>query len=460
VTPAGGSAASDPAASRAVRALRDAVRGRAAELRRDPAWGPAARPHVRLDFPRFAYGEGGIGDHDLRQSLVLKDLWIGEPLEGAVAGMRPEIETAAAALSHLHPDPFTVGRAALHLCEWLMLDELEGTGPDDGEAERRAARLVRSLRGLPVPAWINADLVGVAVLCPPLEFVSPDGVRVSLRATRPDDLGGDIYLEWAAAAERRVKSRPSALLRLEYEAADGAGWQPHLERAIAILQLFGVGGVAWTRAESGTESLVDVHGGIILLDQDGGSRRTYAIDAAGAARLPRFWEAVGAALPQEFYWHPPEDPVGLDAAWFNYRVEAGRFGYVNERIADVVRSLESLFLRDDESQRITEKLAGRAAALLGACGFDSGEVRRTVRWAYEVRSRYVHGAGLSPRTLARIEAGAGGLVPLLRRCLEFDRAALVAAVLSGADKPALLRLLEDDAALRRAGAAYHAVHGG
>lgn len=432
-----------------------------AALRRDPAWRPQARPHVQIAFPRFEYGAGGIGHHELRQSLVLKDLWVGEPLERAADGLRPAIEEAAAALSHLNADPFTVRRAAGAMAEWLMLDELEGDGADDDELERRAELLVRSLRGLPVGAWINADLVGVALLCPPVEFTWPEGIRVSLRAIGPEDLGGDICLEWAAAAERRVQSRPSALLRLEYEAANGAGWQPHLERAVAILRLFGVGGVAWTRAEAGTQSLVDVHGGILLLDQDGGSRRKYPLlDGAAAARLPRFWEAVGAALPREFYWESPEDPVGLDAAWFNYRVEAGRFGYVNERIADVVRSLESLFLADDEKERITETLAGRAAALLGACGFEPREVRRTIRWAYEVRSRYVHGAALSPRTASRIEAGAGGLVPLLHRCLEYNRAALVATVLSGADKPGLLRLLRNDRALRGAGAAYRALHGG
>jgi hypothetical protein len=229
---------------------------------------------------------------------------------------------------------------------------------------------------------------------------------------------------------------------------------------VAILRLFGAGGVAWTRVETGTESLVDVHGGIVLLDQDGGSRHTYAIDAMGAARLPRFWEAVGAALPREFYWHQPEDPVGLDGAWFNYKVAAGRLAYVNEWIATVVRSLESLFLQDTEKQRVTANLADRVAALLEACGFDPDEVQRTIRWAYEVRSRYVHGGALSPRALRRIEAGAGGLIPLLKRCLEYNRAALTAALLAGVDKPGLLRLLRDDGGLRRAGAIYRKVHGG
>jgi hypothetical protein len=444
---------------RAVCALRDSVRVRVAALGHDPAWKPAARPHVHFEFPRFDYGERGIGNHELRQSLVLKDLWVGEPLERAMAGVQPALKEAADALAFLNPDPFTVSRAVTHMCEWLMLDELDGAVVDDAEVERRARVLVRSLRRLPVGAWVEADVVGVALLCPPLDFAAADDVRISLRAIGTADLGGDIYLEWAGAAERRLQSRPSAFLRLDYEAVDGAGWQPHLERAVAILQLFGIGGIAWTRAESGTESLVDVHGGIVLLDQDHGSRRTYPIGIADSGRLPRFWDAVGEALPTEFYWHPPEDPVGLDAAWFNYRTEAGRFGYVNERIADVVRSLESLFLRDDENQQITEKLAGRTAALLGACGFDRNEVRRTIRWAYEVRSRYVHGAALSPRTLSRIDAGAGGLVPLLYRCLEFNRAALVAAVLSRVDKPGFLQLLQDGRALRRAGAAYRALHG-
>lgn len=451
----------DPVVSEVIRMLRDAVRARAAALRLDPAWGPVAQPHLRFEFTRFAYGETGIGDYELRQSLVQKDCWTDELLNRAVAGMRPPFEAAVASLSGLHSDPFTVRQAAAHIFGRLMLDELEGKGFPDDERERCAEQLFRSLRGQPVRAWVNADLVGVAVLCPPLDFDSPNGVRVSLRAVEPEELGGDISLDRAEVAERRVKAHPSAFLRLETEAINSSGWQPSLERAVAILTLFGVGGVAWTRAEFGSESLVDIHGGIVLRDEDGGSRRTFAVTDADAARLPRFWETLGAALAPEFYWHPPEDPVGLDAAWFNYRVEVGRSGYVNERIASVVRSLESLFLRDDENHRVTHKLGARAATLLCACGFDPREVRRTISWAYEVRSRYYHGgATLSRRVLGQIESGAGGLLGLLNRCLEYNRAALVTTVLARTDKPGLLRLLEDEETLQDVGAAYRELHGG
>ena len=115
---------------------------------------------------------------------------------------------------------------------------------------------------------------------------------------------------------------------------------------------------------------------------------------------------------------------------------------------------------NSSATRSTRAWGGCAAALLGACGFDPDEVQRTLRWAYEVRSRYVHGNSLGKDVLRRIESGAGGLVPLLYRCLEYNRAALVAAVLARADKPGLLRVLGNPRALAHAGAVYRAAHGG
>lgn len=442
-----------------VHQLYDAVRHQASVLRSSGSFGPTPRPHVRLAFAEFRYGPKGVEEYDLTSSPVVRETWTQETLDEAVAGMEQETRSVSTVLRDAGHNADAVERAVTRLTEWLMLDELTREQPTATELDRRGDLLARSLAGLPVPAWIEADLAGVAVLAPPMEIRAAGGVRVQLRAIGPDDLGGEIHAELAKSAEFRIRARPAAVLRLDYEAVGGEGWQVHLERAVAVLQLFGAGGVSWTRAETGSESLVDSHAWIMFLDQDGGSRRTYAISPEQAARLPRFWAEVEPALPESFYWHRPEDPAGLDSAWQNYVREISGIGYVNERIAAVVRSLESLFLGSDEKARIKATLVARTAMLLGACGFDAAAVQRTVALAYEVRSRFVHGAELPEVHRREIESEPGGIVGLLARLLEYNRAALVVTVLMRTDKAGLLRLLQDPAALRRCGDAYLRAHG-
>lgn len=434
-----------------VRQIASTLQATIGASRADGSLRPRMQGFVRTTFTEWQYGEKGIAQHACETSLVAKQVWWGGPIEALIAKMDGEIERVAALLSAIDPTWQRTGDALVNVCEQLALSALEGTGWSDGDLGRLAGLLEATLRKQPVRAWIRADLVGVAVLTTPLEI--EDGERrIRLRAIGRADLEGDTFVEWSDVASSRLRSRASAVLEVEYRAVDGSGWQPHLERAVAVLRLFGCGGVSWARVEAGTDALLEIHN-VFVIVEPGGGVRTYAIGAADAARLPRFWHTLADALPVHFYWKQPDEPDGIHAALNNYQAVAAGFGIVHDKIAEAIRSLESLLLNDGAKGRVSATLQQRSVALLGACGYPAGEVATTMQLAYEVRSRHVHGGRLSRVKEEEIER-AGGILKLFDRVLEYNRAALVATIVSRLDKPALIRAFRSPETLIRIARAF------
>jgi hypothetical protein len=440
-----------------IRQLSAAVSAEVASRAGDGTLRPRPHPHLHTEFSQWEYTERGVRNRMWKNTFVLKDVWWDGPVESIVAALRDSIRTAAADLGSLHPDPRRVERAMEQLCAWLVLDAVEGKTAGADELARRADLLARSVRGEPVRAWVRADVLGVSVLVPPLEF-DEHGVHVRLRAIQRADFETATFAEWSVDRKERLEANPSSVLELEYLASDGSGWQPPLERAIAVLKLFGVGGVAWSRVEAGTDSFLEIHNVFLFVDRGGGATRTYAIRNEDTYRLPHFFRTVGAALPEHFYWHSPEDPEDLHGAFFNYSGVVAKIGQVHDKIATVVRSLESLFLIR-ESKKVSALLRSRASTLLGACGYDGVEVRETLRVAYEVRSRFVHGDRPAAKTDADIRTHAGDIITLFERCLEYNRAALVAAVVSRLGKDEFICAIDSPAQLRRIGDAFRDAEG-
>jgi hypothetical protein len=285
------------------------------------------------------------------------------------------------------------------------------------------------------------------------------GYRVRLRPITLEELEEDVPIEWESLATQRVRSKIAARIEIEHEAAQHVDWQRPLERATAVLSLFGVGPVTWSRTEIGTESFVETAGAFPVVYRDS-PPRMYAIKQGDAARLPGFWRVLSDAIPEHFYIGPQRPLVGLYGAFFNYLRVIESAEWPGRLVADVTRSLESLLLDGGPRDRIDATLQKRTSLLLTACGYDEDEVSQMVGIAYEVRSRVVHGANeFNARLQRRVETKAGGLVALLNRCLEYNRAALVAVLAAGFDEDRLRRAFERAAELQRLGRAFAKAEG-
>jgi hypothetical protein len=380
-------------------------------------------------------------------------------LTEAVQAVAAEIDAATQALPAewaAHPRAWM---GVERLFQGIVLRVLTGNPLSQAELREQVSLLERSLREEPVRVFVRADISGLAILTQPI-MLSMQDVRIRLRAAVREDFEEEQPLEIRRLGELRRDRPTSAILELEYDSRDASGWQRELDRAVTLLRLFGIGDVGYTVVELGSDSLVEIGGGIVFIDDGTRRPRTYALRSGDPERLRQFFSVMPSILPEELYRRGSDDPQGLPGSYFWYTRALGRRGWVNEQTAEVIRVLESLLMRG-KSKQISATLRTRTSVLLGACGLDAAEVDRTLGLAYEVRSRYVHGEPLAASDEARIRKHVGDVVSLFLKCLDYLRLALVAAIASGVDKDALISAVDAakkgrPAALKRIGDAFRA----
>ncbi len=93
-----------------------------------------------------------------------------------------------------------------------------------------------------------------------------------------------------------------------------------------------------------------------------------------------------------------------------------------DQIVDLVIVAEALFLSGGDKQELRHRASLRAAKLLSRDGFNPHDVNRTMKEAYDVRSKIVHGTEVKPG------ASFAALVKLLPRLTVLIRKALILGV--------------------------------
>jgi hypothetical protein len=171
-----------------------------------------------------------------------------------------------------------------------------------------------------------------------------------------------------------------------------------------ILCLFRLGSVSVPRYDVSTDSFSIFARFRTGLSKQVVSRFKYALSPDDGPTLLQALQVLTPLVPS-VYDHPPIKPSFLSTAlgWYNESLMAG--GSVEGAIAWAVACLEALFLGDNPNTEISYRLSQRVIALLRCFGWAPLEIRKTLKQAYDVRSRHVHGAvpnKLSPEELNRL----------------------------------------------------------
>lgn len=120
-------------------------------------------------------------------------------------------------------------------------------------------------------------------------------------------------------------------------------------------------------------------------------RLAYTLSKDDGPRLARALEILMPMLPSVFDI-PQAAPNFMSAALDWYRESLFAQGPVEATVAWAVACLEALFLGDNPNTEISFRLAQRVIALLRCLGWNPLEVQALLKVAYDVRSKYVHGA--------------------------------------------------------------------
>jgi len=166
--------------------------------------------------------------------------------------------------------------------------------------------------------------------------------------------------------------------------------QIHVDRLITALRLFRLGSVWTARYDYHAESFSSFSNGSFG-SATRVTRLNYALTPADAPQLAKMLNVIMPLLPSQYEPAAGEvDFLSTALHWYSEALLAG--GPIEGVVAWAVACLEALFLGDNPSTEISYRLAQRVIALLRCFGWLPLEMRVSLRTAYDVRSKYVHGA--------------------------------------------------------------------
>ena len=84
-------------------------------------------------------------------------------------------------------------------------------------------------------------------------------------------------------------------------------------------------------------------------------------------------------------------PVDIAIRRFNYAYEKEQF---EDKLIDYMIALEALFLKKDENNELTYRLALRTALFIRSKKEEINQIRKVIKRAYNIRSKIVHGSGI------------------------------------------------------------------
>ncbi len=266
----------------------------------------------------------------------------------------------------------------------------------DQPADRYLEAIVRDVSGgeteYSVCIWLN----GVTL--------SRDDLRISERLTLRRATREDVHEKVPAHAVSYAhighwSTSFSCIAEFRVRARGPADMQREVDRLVTSLRLFRLGSVSSGRYEFLTESFSPFGsgrlGGLALA-----ARTTYALSPDDVPSLQRFLEVLPPVLPSP-YELPQQKPDFLSTAlrWYGEAMLA--MAPIEGAIAWAIACLEALFLGDNPPSELLYRLIARTVSLLRCFGWSPLEIRKVIKTAYDIRSRYVHGA--IPKKLPREE---------------------------------------------------------
>ena len=296
---------------------------------------------------------------------------------------------------------------------------------------------IKDLHSEPFECGAEVGILGVALEIPFIDLRN----GITLRQTQKNDLEIEIP-EYLINHQGLDHNYPSLIMKITTLGRTAADVQQKIWDAEAILRLFKVGSIRHKNYEFYSKSFST------QLRGRGGSLDTTQPANIGfikkneIERLRKFWDFMQEKVivftrlgPKTTFRH---------IAYQRYQdAILPRQENFERRVADCMMGLESIFLRDGgEQQELAYRLRMRVSRVMGKIGFDAFKIKRMIRDAYEVRSRFVHGGTLDHDGTTRLEEKHESLSKFLLQLLDILRISIVVTLIMDIEKPKFIDLID------------------
>jgi len=406
---------------------------------------PDQEVYFKWKINKFKYTDKGVTERAARGVYFSKPSWLN-----AIFKLTKLIKESAGyttiqeKLTKAFGEEVKLSQALEHFVVRLIREYLHNSKFGEDKIDMLIKTFLKDLRKEPVKYGAEVELQGIALR--PMKIEIDYGV--TLRQTRIEDLEREFQVY--SFAQPHFFFTPSAILNIEFLGRGINEIQKRVEQTIAILRLFKVGSVKWTRYHMHSDSITDITANATLTSGKAETAlETSLIKEEDVPRLKKFWQIIKNMIPRSFF-----DP---DAADINYRTIAyNRYcdslfqnRIVERRIANTVMGLEALFLKSDERQELIYRLKFRISKLFGLCGYNPHDIKELIRDAYEVRSLFAHGGHLGYKARKKIESKYRDINKFLQLLLEYLRMSIIIMMLNKKEKDEFIDLIDDSFIDRR-----------
>ncbi len=239
-----------------------------------------------------------------------------------------------------------------------------------------------------------------------------------IRKPRLSDLEDKIPLDLPIFSKLRTfpSEIPSAIIDIHKRAKIKPCIYDELEKLIIILQLYRLGSVSVIKTIWRPKSLI-IYGGVCNSSHRGGTPTyTYPLTKRDLDSLPEFVNRISPLLPTDENGRPlSSDPYGI--AILRYRDALLKPEAIENKIAYGIMGLEALYLKAEEREELSHRLAQRVAKILGVFGEQPIRTYALIKKGYELRSAFVHGSSLQPGDRQKLKNLLDNILEYLRKSI-------------------------------------------
>lgn len=287
---------------------------------------------------------------------------------------------------------------------------------------------INELGGNPVEWNITAWLDGIYMETEQIEIDR----GVVIRRPKPQDVEYEFSpLEVVPDISFEV---PSAVLEINKRIKIEPNSYPELEKILISLRLYklgsvNVGQIKWKpNSILGSRSILHPHPRAITY--------TYSLTDDDKESLSTFVREIKDKLPVEEETGKPlsSHPIGI--AILRYQDALSKPEAIENKIAYAIMGLEALYLKTEERQELSHRLAQRVAKVMKAFNEPPVKVYNIVKDGYEIRSNFVHGSTFN-------EEDTHNTKDLLNKIAEYLRRSILVFLLVPKEKDAFIGLIDN-----------------
>lgn len=232
-----------------------------------------------------------------------------------------------------------------------------------------------------------------------------------IRPPNPEDLKN---IERGPGVGRRHLRVPDSIVEKEIRVSGQPEIQEWLESFISTVRLFEVCSADKRKVEYENEGVLSrLSGSQSNLDRIN-HKHKINLETEDADSLSRFIDLAKGQIDEKVREKEEEDYFKISFERYERAISKSESG--EESLLSSMMSLESLLLKEEERNELSDRLSKRTAILMSLLGKNPNEVYSKIKRGYKIRSSYVHGSKIeNPKEPENLE----------KDVLDFNRRAIL-----------------------------------